>query len=590
MIPIIQFDPSSLTLWYDTHLIARMRGSAEIGKALDLALRGADAELVDHIKSIDDSWVSTRASTIAVACWHEKRHFVDFLLTNYGAFRMRQFFSVYLNFPAVISDAQQMGELLVPLQSYREKLFCKHLGLKSPTDSILAIAKNIRDRKKMLGDDMHVEASRFGDIEISGESLLEAVAHHIQTAKAERVFGIEASHLIQKDVPENSIVSQRYTWAYRLLIHSGLINSPGMIGDGLLIDDSPFLPICYGALACRVWGQQQTRTESTSSFNPSERFASLVIGLRDQAADIHKASVIDAWEIVNRTAKKLFDRTIIEEMRADIELEEDFVTKKMSEDFLKSARTAYRDYHELRVRTFERFVEHPEEVLDQRVYSDSTEKGVAPYVIVAASSGEVGDPPPDYSRILGYSDPELAAKREDARWWWAASLKDQNQRVPNRKIALQSQEVWMEIASDLAPFAKLIMDGRNIRTMLGPEIVAAEARLRTTFKINLVVDPRHAYPKGTIPSDFWYYLTGKDTHRCDMTYETVTKPEGLVVGPWALRLRPGFYDALRGSGYPDTTVALAFWRDWSPWFFSEEFREQFERFVVDDTRIANLGN
>jgi hypothetical protein len=102
MIPIIQFDPSSLTLWYDTHLIARMRGSTEIGRALDLALRGADGELVEHIRSIDDSWVSTRAGTIAAACWHEKRHFVDFILTNYGALRMRQFFTVYLNLPEVL--------------------------------------------------------------------------------------------------------------------------------------------------------------------------------------------------------------------------------------------------------------------------------------------------------------------------------------------------------------------------------------------------------------------------------------------------------------------------------------------------------
>jgi hypothetical protein len=68
----------------------------------------------------------------------------------------------------------------------------------------------------MLSDDMHVERSRFGEIEISGESLLEAIAHHTQTAKAERVLGIEASRAVQKDVPENAIVSQRYTWAYRL--------------------------------------------------------------------------------------------------------------------------------------------------------------------------------------------------------------------------------------------------------------------------------------------------------------------------------------------------------------------------------------
>jgi hypothetical protein len=586
MIPILQFDPSSLTIWYDTHQIARMRGAAEIGKALDLALRGAESELLEHIKSIDDVWVSTRASTIAAACWHERRHFVDFVLTNYGAFRMRQFFTVYLNFPAIISAAQQTGELLVPIQSYRERLFCDHLGIKRPSESILAIAKGIRDRKKMLSDDMHFRSFRFGDIELSGESLLEAIAHYIQTAKAERVFGMKASFAIQNDVPEKAIVSTRYTWAYKALVSAGLMNSPGTIGEGFLVDDPPLLPICYGALACRVWGQQQTRTATTSSFNPSERFASLVIGLRESSANIQKASVLDAWDIVNRIAKGIFDRTIIEEMRADIELEEEFVTKSLSLDLLKSARTAYQDYHELRVRAFERFVEHPEEILDQQVYADSMEKGVAPYVIVAASSGEIGDPPPGYSRILGYE--ELGSKREDARWWWAASLKDQTQRVPNRKFGLGSQEVWMETASDLAPFAKLIMDGRNIRTMLGPEIIGAEGRLQATFGIRVIVDPRHAYPKGTIPSDFWYYLTGRDSFRCDLTYETVTKPEGLVVDPWALRLRPGFFDALRESGYPDKIgIALAFRRDWSPWLFSEEFREQFERFSRDETRIMN---
>jgi hypothetical protein len=265
---------------------------------------------------------------------------------------------------------------------------------------------------------MHVESSRLGNLEISGESLLEAIAHYVQTAKAERLLGLEASHAIQKDVPKNTILSQKYTWAYRLLIHSGLMTSPGMIGDGLLVDDKPFLPICYGALACRVWGQQQTRTDASSSFYPSERFASLVIGLRDHARDIHKASVMDAWEIVNRTAKKIFDRTIIEEMRVDIELEEKFLTKEMSEDFLKSARTAYHDYHDLRVRTFERFIEHPEEILDQQIYTDTTEKGVAPYVIVAASSGEIGDPPPDYSRILAHlmhADHDLKASFCEAR-------------------------------------------------------------------------------------------------------------------------------------------------------------------------------
>ena len=39
MIPILQFDPSSLAIWYDTHLINRMRGGEIIGQSLNLAMR-----------------------------------------------------------------------------------------------------------------------------------------------------------------------------------------------------------------------------------------------------------------------------------------------------------------------------------------------------------------------------------------------------------------------------------------------------------------------------------------------------------------------------------------------------------------------
>jgi hypothetical protein len=101
-------------------------------------------------------------------------------------------------------------------------------------------------------------------------------------------------------------------------------------------------------------------------------------------------------------------------------------------------------------------------------------------------------------------------------------------------------------------------------------------------------DPRHAYPTNQIASDFWYYITGRNTHRCDLTYEPVEKPEGIVVDPWAMRLRPGLFDQLLGSDYADKTeLSFSFWRDWSPWFFSEEFRARLEQYPEDYTSIAN---
>jgi len=45
MIPVLQFDPASQSLWYDPYLINRSRGAPEIGRALELAIIGDDPSL-----------------------------------------------------------------------------------------------------------------------------------------------------------------------------------------------------------------------------------------------------------------------------------------------------------------------------------------------------------------------------------------------------------------------------------------------------------------------------------------------------------------------------------------------------------------
>ncbi len=52
MIPALQFDPSSLTLWYDAHLIGRCRGRRELGLALEYAILGHDRALRGNLPSL----------------------------------------------------------------------------------------------------------------------------------------------------------------------------------------------------------------------------------------------------------------------------------------------------------------------------------------------------------------------------------------------------------------------------------------------------------------------------------------------------------------------------------------------------------
>jgi hypothetical protein len=579
MIPILQFDPSSLSIWYDTHVINRMRGNLEVGAALDFALRSRYSLLMSHIEDIDDSWIKTRCATVATAVWHEKRHFLDYILTNYGAFRLRQFFLIYCNIPNIMDFARKNEELLVPIQSYLDKIFCDHIGVKPPNEDIIAMAKEIRRRKEMLADDRRIIQSRFGKREMGGEALLEALAHHFEIASAHLLFGSDMIQSVRADVPDKDLLNARYQWLYEILLATDLIEVD-TTGQVPIVNATGFVPICYAALACRLWKQKQEKAEGVSSYLPNYRFASLIPALKPHRKVLNSGRILDAWDVVNVTCRELFGRSCLDEMEVDLQHEESFigVLKGRAPESLEVR--AYSDFHSLRRRLFNVLKNDPAQILADVEYSLEFSSKMQPFVVVAASAGEIGNPPPDYDRLLGYADPEDS----ESRWWWAAIAKDWPEHDKSDVICLRDRRAWIDIISDAAPFAKLAIDGRNIRTMLGPELLSAQKRVNYHFSTNVRVDPRYAFPRNNIAPDNWYYITGRNDFRCDLTWETVRKPEGIVVDPWILRLWPSLVDHLLGSLADKNSLMRNLQRDWSPWLLSEEFRELFEE-AAEDTSL-----
>jgi hypothetical protein len=592
MIPILQFDPSSLTFWYDTHLINRSRGAESIGKALDFALRGRDAELQTHILGLTEPWVQTRAANVSSAVWHEKRHFLDFVLTNYGALRMRQFFMIYANLPTVIRASQKAGHLLVPVQSYLNPQICRVLGVKSPPPEVLTFAKDILARKRMLEDDRGPVPSRFGRIEVGGEALLEAIAYFVQTGKVHRTLGVELCRRVQQDHPNHELVSRRYSWAIHILVATGLLSVAADVDavDGwttLLVNDGPFIPLCYAALACRLWKQEQTYAEHASSYLPKYRLASLGIHLKGRASEISDLTSAECWEILNKECAQLFGRSVIEEMFSDYDHEEKLIDMLRKQGVYETFTNAYEDYHNLRGKLLGVLKTSPELIIDQACWSDKMVKKLQPMVIVAATSGELGSPPPDYERVLGYRDSNMDTKEvPEATWWWAACPSFWPEMDRQEIFCLADRKSWLGIVSEFAPVAKLLLDGRRTRTMLGPELIRAETYLTVNHKMKVVIDPRFAFPRQEISADYWRYATGSDTFRCDLSYETVHWPEACIIDPWAVRLKSGLLEALLGDLQNNYVKYLNFWRDWSPWVVSEEFRDVIQGYE-DNPRPLN---
>ena len=181
MLPIIQFDPATMSLWYDVELISGADSSGTIADLIPSAIRGDAIEVSDRFSDIHDSKLRGRALQIVSAFWHEKRHFLDFVATNYGSFRFRQFLEVYTNLAPVIQIAKDRGRLCCPLEIYDDPVRAALMDISDFPSDLVAIAKMLARRRKMVEYDRQRENTRFGPMEIGGEAQLEALAFMAQS-------------------------------------------------------------------------------------------------------------------------------------------------------------------------------------------------------------------------------------------------------------------------------------------------------------------------------------------------------------------------------------------------------------------------
>jgi hypothetical protein len=595
VIPVIQFDPASLSLWYDAHLIAKCRGADELRAAIELAYEGRDEQLKTHINRIGDVRVRIRAANLASSVWHEKRHFLDFLITNYGALRIRQFFEIYRNLPVLLNQESRTRRILLPLDSNLDPLKREIFGIEDLDPGIIQLAESIERRKQMLTDDRRSLRFRdFGLVEVGGEGIMEAIAYHTKMTKAQIVLGGEIGAAIQADQPPGDSVVGKYKWAHQFLTDVGLLDATQIADHVIIVNHSPFFPLLYGALASRFWKQQQTRSATISSYLPGERLSSLVLTMRTRVPDYKKFGTLRAWQAVNDVAKDIFGRSILEEISTDIEYEGKYIemlAENENVDAKASPMMAYREYHALRKKMFELLQDKPLQVLGPEEFGESLVSKLRPKVVVAASAGEIGKAPDGFESLISYEHPEVDYDEvPEARWWWAATRKPP--RKPRKDVyELQAHSSWCAVISDYAPLAKLVAAGLRCRVMLGPELLSIKIRIENSFGLQFIIDGLYAPELVANDIGYWYYITGHDQTRCELSFDELKRPEGWMLDPWEIRLRPKLHDALTSSmeGAAEF-IQLTMWRDWSPWILGQRGVTLFERHPRDAKALSmHLG-
>ena len=570
MISVARFDPASLTVWYDQELINQSPDFEEFAPPVYYSLEGNSSQLSESLQNISEERTRLKCIHLVGSMLHEKRHFVDFVLTNHGAFRVRQFFQLYVNAGSVFSDSEDPDSALVcPLDVYTDPVRSQVLQVPPASRNAAALARDMGTYKETLIEDLWTFDVDEGTVRVGGEAQLESLAFFSQMSAIQNLFGYDSSLLAQQDLMEKQWGNLRYKWAQVLLARLNLLPS-FKVKEGLAaLDVGPLCVIVFASLMQRAWRQDKSASDIGSAGLPVNRLGGFLNKLQRRSEDLHWAPIADVWEIVNDTAKQLYGRTILEEVAADYAHEEAWCEAIVSsEGVADEIKRAVRDYHRLRGELINVLEDNPEAIIDPEHFVKDLAFRVRPLPIYTAGSGQLGDPPEGYELLFGFRDPE--SNTRESKWWWAAVPQDWPPDDP-AVLTLRDRRAWCLIAEQFAPLAKLLLNGRKHELMLGPELINIEKRLENQGTM-MRFDPLFEFPaegenlEASDDIDSYFWLTGKTEAVCDLCSARITRPSGHLVSPWFFRRYESIGRELieenLGGGYLGW---LRFWRDWSPW-------------------------
>ncbi len=556
---ILQLDPASLGLWFG------LRGSGDQNAdrvrllAANAALRGDAGQVAQAVSECETESRARRSAAIASTMWHECRHFADIALTNFGAFKIRRYLTVYANIGKLASGLAQSGKLHCPVTDYMSDVTRLIYGLKEPDEDVMALLRDIAGRSRMQSEDAAMVPSPMGHISIGGKAQLEAIAYLCQSASIGKAIGLDAALNTVSDVPDPDTLKSNYGWV-AALESLGLIHG-FTVGENFgIISGEPLVPLLFASLCTRHWGQPQVETEYGGMGFPAGRLATLAQKLgpkwRRSWPDWS-----DAWNQVNDVSESIWGRSAIGELEEDIRIFGGYVEELTAHMGEESAPARWAsDLYKLRVALLSLLRESPRVLLHLEEAPTLTGLLNVPF-IAAAPHGKDYPLPAGYERLSGFSTP---GERPDSGWWWAAARRfDQS----GTGLGLTDFNAWAAIAADYAPTAKLLLQGRRHRIMLGPELMSAEQRIRATGT-DLQFNPAFAVPGESNDLAIFWHFSESDTLICDFCRSAVERPRGAIISEWAFRVSRELAGvAIGGYGDGDEEAGnRRFVRDWSAWF------------------------
>ena len=556
MIPFAQFDPATLALWSTTGSLEQPE--AEIAEA---AMRAA-AEGRDPVPLLKDIQLSdplrSRMVWLVSSIWHEKRHFLDVCLTNYGARRFRDLFSLAINFTPLSVYAQKQSAVWFPIEVYGDSVQRKVLGIPEPPAHIVEIAQRTRKIKKLAAE---VDAPlQFNGslLEFGGEAQLEGLAQVSQLHSIESSFGLD--DLV--GVTEAHVHVLAELGPYRTIeAFSRVLGCAKETKLAMAVNPCLASAIFIASLCGSYFGHGSTIDPDLVS--PRHRLMRLLEALGPTPGSFDMSDE-EAAELVEKAATKVWGRTPFEEIAADIDGMEARVNPDQS-PWLRYEHLydAYADFLKLRRKVLAAAIKGGLASVLPRAYPKQWRDNLKPWHIVATPSGHQQQ---DESTVVfgcTLTIPEPYRRvYPSAVTWGRAYVADQAQ----NSFQPENGEAWLQMLQTHAPRARLMLNGRRQTRMLPMEFDDAVERIEEDG-VNVRFHPRFASPETRSVAeqqadairlaDFF----ARDRFICDVTGETIAPKDAAVLTAWEAR-QSALSQPLKETGISGSFMLATNWSDW----------------------------
>jgi hypothetical protein len=557
MIPLAQFDPATLSIWTTVSLLGSTLGE-HARVVMQAAVRGEDPDKLLSALSQNDPQ-RRRLLWLSSSVWHEKRHFFDTCLTNYGAKRFRDLFTLAANFIQVAKRESSRGQpIWFPVELYANKVRRGILGVAEPSSDVLDVARIARNLKTLSTQLDAPLYSNSGTIQIGAEAQMEGLAQASQTASIEHFWGIEQAFIYTLDQVHLQHPFGPYRAIERLSFATGCFSETSF--GAITLNTSLAAALFVTALCGRFFGTG--RELDPNLVAPLNRLGCLIEELGPSPGHYHMSGE-EAWDLVDSAARRKWGRGAIEEIAADIDAAEaKFATIESFSD--NTFPDAFADFIGLRRRLLAAVQEAGPASVLPRVFASRWVNRLLPWHVDAVPGGAVG---PDKEKVLfgvKFNPPPPPGVPECVDW---AYFHIPSPESKNKGFSLLRDDPWKAMLVSYAPAARLMLNGRRHRLMVPPELEGVIAELKT-LNIDARFDPQFEWPpqRSDIIRKEEALELAKISDRvrfvCDITGDEIEPDHAAVLTSWELRRSPLVQKFLEKAGVQGD-ILLKF--DWSEW-------------------------